>query len=120
DARHHHGLAVETVRHPRRDLGLPVIALVDRLVERLALAFALEAAQPHIYRRVGLAAEAAADDHAFGDLERDDLLLHYLDPFVDLAGPNLVLAQFVKGHLTVSFWRRRFAGHPSPYFSSRC
>jgi len=94
------GLAVEAVRHPRRDLGLPIIGLVDRLVERLALAFAFESAQPHINGRVGLAAEAAADDHALGDLERDDLLFHDLDPFVDLAGPNLVLAQFVKGHLT--------------------
>src|SRR6202011_1716615 len=101
DPRHDYGLAVETVRHPRRDLGLPMISLVNRLIERLALAFALEATQPNIDGWVGLAAEGAADDHALGDLERDDLLFHDLDPFIDLAGPNLVLAQFVKGHLAL-------------------
>src|SRR5215471_17044903 len=99
DPRHDIGLALKNVRHPGPDFGLPVIGLVDRLVERLALRFALEAAQPHIDGRIGLAAEAAADDHALRDLERNDLLFHDLDPFVDLAGPNLVLAQFVKGHL---------------------
>src|SRR6516162_6757403 len=100
DPRHNHRRTVEMVRHARRDLCLPVVALVHRLVERLALGFALEPAQPHIDGRIGLAAEAAADDHAFGDLERDDLLLHDLDPFVDLARPNLVLAKLIESHLT--------------------
>ena len=78
-----------------------MVAVVDRLVELLALGFALKAAQPHICGIVRLAAEAAADDHALGGLEGDDLLFHDLDPFVHLAGQNLVLAQFVKGHLTL-------------------
>src|SRR6202022_1171492 len=74
DARHDHGGTVETTRHARRYFGLPVIGLVNRLVERLALGFALEAAQPYIGGIVGLAPEAAADDHALGDLEWDYLL----------------------------------------------
>src|SRR5262249_12090801 len=109
DARHSDGLAVEKVGHPRRNLGLPMIAFVDRLVERLTLAFTLEAAQPHIDGGIGLAPKAAADDHALRDLERDDLLFHDLDPFLELAGPDLVLAQFIKGHLTLLPWRRGFA-----------
>ena len=65
----------------RRDLFFPVVALVDRLVERLALRLALEPADPDVNGIVGLAAEAAGDHHALGDLERDDLLFHDLEPF---------------------------------------
>src|SRR6516165_12161595 len=106
DPRHDHRRTVEMIRHARRDLGLPMVALVDCLVERLTLGFAFEPAQPDIDRIVRLAAEAAADDHALGDLERDDLLLHDLDPFVHLAGANLVLAQFVEGHIADSLLTR--------------
>src|SRR5437762_9788585 len=89
DARHDHRRAIEVVRNARRDLVFPVVALVDRLVLRLALGFALEAAQPDIDRIVGLAAKAAADDHPLRDLEGNDLLLHDPDPFIDLAGQDL-------------------------------
>src|SRR5436305_5780920 len=68
------------------------------LVERLALRLALKPAQPDIHRLIGFTAEAAGDHHALGDLERDDLLLHDLEPFLHLAGPDLVLAQLVEGH----------------------
>src|SRR4029077_12229443 len=99
DARHDHGGAIEAVRNARRDLVLPVVAFVYRLVLRLALGFALEAAQPDIDGSVGLTPEAAADDHPLRDLEGDDLLLHDLDPLVHLAGQDLVLAEVVKGHV---------------------
>src|SRR5215469_4270600 len=98
DAGDDHLFAVEAIGNARRDLGLPVVGVVDRLVERLALGLVLEAADPDIFAVVGLAAEAAADHHALRDLKGDDLLLHDLDPFVHLAGAHVVLAQFVKGH----------------------
>src|ERR1700726_4356088 len=94
-----HGRAIKVVRNARRDLVLPVVAFVDCLVLRLALGFAFEAAQPDIDGIVGLAAKAAADDHALRDLEGNDLLFHDPDPLIDLAGQDLVLAEFVKGHV---------------------
>src|SRR5271154_4975744 len=98
DAGHDIRAALETGGNPRRDLGLPVVAVVDRLVQRLALGFALEATHPDIGGIIGLAAIAAGDDHAFRYLEGDDLLFHDLNPLIHLARQNLVLAQFVKGH----------------------
>src|SRR5947209_20475813 len=63
-----------------------MVARIDGLIERLALRLALKPAQPHIHRIIGFTAEAAGDHHALGDLERDDLLLHDLEPFLHLAG----------------------------------
>src|SRR5262244_3256758 len=40
-------LAVDQARHLRRDLVLPVIALIDQIVQALALGLALEPADPH-------------------------------------------------------------------------
>src|SRR5437763_7099217 len=99
DTRHDHGGAIEIIRNARPNRVLPVIALVDRLVLRLALGFAFEATQPDVDGIVGLAAEAAADDHPFRGLEGNDLLLHDPDTLVHLAGQDLVLAEFVKGHV---------------------
>src|SRR5271169_6710601 len=99
NARHDHGGAIEAVRNSRRDLVLPVVAFVDRLVLRLALGFAFKAAQPDIDGIVGLAAKAAADDHALRHLEGNDLLLHDPDPLIHFAGQDLVLTQFVKSHV---------------------
>src|SRR5436190_10674120 len=98
DAGDDHLLAVKEVGDARRDLLFPMVALVYGLVERLALRLALKPAQPDIHRLIGFTAEAAGDYHALGDLERDDLLLHDLEPFLHLAGPDLVLAQLVEGH----------------------
>src|SRR5207253_1035530 len=84
------------LRDARRDLLLPMVAFIHRLVEGLALPLAFEAAHPDINRIVGLAAETAGDHHALSDLEGDDLLFHDLEPFGHLAGANLVLAQFVE------------------------
>src|SRR5204863_8405357 len=102
DAGDDHLLAVEEVGDARRDLLSPMVALIDGLVERLALRLALKPAQPHIDRLIGFTAEAAGDHHALGDLERDDLLLHDVEPFLHLAGPDLVLAQLVEGHHRLS------------------
>src|SRR5687768_1995856 len=55
-------LAVDQRRHPGRDLVLPVVALVHGIVETLALALVLEAADPHVHARVVLAHEAAQAD----------------------------------------------------------
>src|SRR3954466_14677519 len=80
-----------------------MVGLIDRLILCLALGLAVEPAQPDVAGFVGLAAEAAADHHALGDLEGDDLLLHHLDPGGLLAGQDLVLAKLVeRGHAGVS------------------
>src|SRR5205085_12065828 len=102
DAGDDHLLAVEEVGDARRDLLFPMVALIDGLVERLALPLALKPTQPDIHRLIGFTAEAAGDHHALGDLERDDLLLHDLEPFLHLAGPDLVLAQLVERHRRLS------------------
>src|SRR5262250_2553024 len=86
-------LAVDQGRDLRRDLVLPVIALIDEVVETLALGLALEAADPDVDALVFLADEAAEDDHAHLHLERDDLLLHALDPPVALPGADVVLPE---------------------------
>src|SRR5215467_10736201 len=96
-------LPVDQGGDARGDLVLPVVALVDGVVEPLALRLALEAADPHVYAGVLLAHEAAEDDHAHLHLEGDDLLLHALDPLLLLAGANVVLTE-LEEHV-VSFHR---------------
>src|SRR2546427_1576648 len=86
-------LSVDQGRHLRRDLVLPVVALVDQVVEALALGLALETANPDVHALVFLADEAAEDDHAHLHLERDDLLLHAPDPLFALSGTDVVLPQ---------------------------
>src|SRR5881397_1308294 len=90
-------LAVDQGWDLRRDLVLPVVALVDQVVEALALGLALEAANPDVHALVFLADEAAEDDHAHLHLERDDLLLHAPDPFLALSRTDVVLPQ-LKDH----------------------
>src|SRR5207237_408099 len=51
-------LAVDQGRDLRRDLGLPVVALVDQVVEPLALGLALESTNPDVDALVFLADEA--------------------------------------------------------------
>src|SRR5229473_2133689 len=92
-ARHLDLLAVDHGADPRGDLVLPVVGLVDRVVEPLALRLALEAADPDVDGLVFLAHEAAQDDHAHLDLERDDLLLHALHPRLLLSGTDVVLPE---------------------------
>src|SRR5712692_6994560 len=86
-------LAVDQSRNPGGDLVLPVVALVDGVVEALALLLVLEPANPDVDALVFLADEAAEDHHAHLDLERDDLLLHAFDPVVTLSLTNVVLPQ---------------------------
>jgi len=93
DARHLDLLTVDHLPDAGGDLVLPVVALVDRVVEPLALRLALEAADPDVDGLVLLADEAAQDDHAHLDLERDDLLLHALDPLLLLSGTDMVLPE---------------------------
>src|SRR6267142_228237 len=77
-------LSVDQGGHLRRDLVLPVVALVDQVVEALALGLALETANPDVHALVFLAAEAAEDAHA---------LLHAPDPLLALSGTDVVLPQ---------------------------
>src|SRR6267378_7389530 len=86
-------LAVDQRRHPRRNLVLPVVALVDQVVKPLALGLTLEPPDPDVHALVFLADEAAEDDHAHLHLERDDLLLHAFDPLRSLTGTDVVLPQ---------------------------
>src|SRR4030095_1190246 len=104
-------LAVDHGRHPRRDLVLPVVALVDEIVEALALRLALEPADPDVHALVLLADEAAEDHHAHLDLERDDLLFHALDPLVALTGTDVVLPE-LEEH-AVLLWARAATGGPA-------
>jgi hypothetical protein len=85
--------AIDHGRDLGRDLLLPVVALVDEIVEALALGLALEAADPDVHAFVFLADEAAEDDHSHLDLERDDLLLHALHPLVALTRMHVVLPE---------------------------
>src|SRR6267142_1109103 len=107
-------LAVDQRRHPRRNLVLPVVALVDEVVEALALRLALEPADPDVDALVFLADEAAEDDHAHLDLERDDLFLHALDPLVTLAGTDVVLPQLENHAGLLGFESRLGRRGPSP------
>src|SRR5215831_10710545 len=86
-------LPIDQARDLRRDLVLPVIALVDQVVQPLALGLALEPTQPDVDAFVLFADEAAEDDHAHLDLERDDLLFHALDPLLALSGADVVLPE---------------------------
>src|SRR5215470_13517422 len=86
-------LAIDQGRHPRRDLVLPVVALINQIVEALALGLALEATDPDVDALVLLADEAAEDDHTHLHLERDDLFLHALDPLLLLTGTDMVLPE---------------------------
>src|SRR5262249_38445944 len=100
-------LAIDQGRHLRRDLVLPVIALVDEVVETLALGFALEPAQPDVDAFIFLADEAAEDDHAHLDLEWDDLFLHAPDPLVALSGTDVVLPE-LEDHEASLGWPRGY------------
>src|SRR5438552_2887950 len=93
DARDLDLLAIDQGRHLGRDLVLPVVALVHDVIEALALRLALESPDPHVDALVFLAHEAAEDDHAHLDLERDDLLLHALDPALALPRPDVILPE---------------------------
>src|SRR5256885_14576365 len=84
-------LAVDQRADLRRDLVLPVVALVDEIVEALALRLALEAPDPDVHALVLLADERAEDDHAHLDLEGNDLLLHALHPRLLLSRTDDVL-----------------------------
>src|SRR5262245_40819227 len=95
-ARHLDQLAIDHGGNPRRDLVLPVVALVHGVVEALALLLVLEAADPHVDALVLLAHEAAENDHAHLHLERDDLLLHALDPVVTLSRVDVILPELVE------------------------
>src|SRR5437867_12829855 len=103
-------LAVDHARDPGRDLVLPVVALVDEVVEALALRLALEPADPDVHALVFLADEAAEDHHAHLHLERDDLLFHALDPLVALTGTDVVLPE-LEDH--AASWARAAWGGPA-------
>src|SRR2546425_5144833 len=107
-------LAVDHARDPGRDLVLPVVALVDEVVEALALRLALEPADPDVHALVFLADEAAEDHHPHLDLERDDLLLHALDPLVTLTRTDVVLAQLEKHSGLLELESRLGRRGPSP------
>src|SRR5207302_228857 len=85
-------LAVDQGRDLRRDLVLPVVALVDQVVEPLALGLALESANPDVDALVFLADEAAEDDHAHLHLQLDDLCSHAVPPLLALAAADVLLA----------------------------
>src|SRR2546428_1937797 len=107
-------LAVDQGRNLRGDLVLPVVALIDEVVETLALLLALEPADPDVDVLVFLAAELAQDHHAHLDLERDDLLLHALDPLVALTGANVVLPELEEHSGLLGFESRLDRRGPTP------
>src|SRR6185437_12271753 len=84
---------VDQVPDPRADLILPAIALIDFLVQLLALRFARKAADPYVEILILLSHEAADDDHALRDLKGDDRLLHVLDPVLPLPWSHTLLSK---------------------------
>ena len=83
-------------RDLRADLVLPRIALVDGLVQALALSLTLEATYPDVEILVLLADKTAGDDHSLGDLEGYDDLLHVLHPVAPLSGFGAILSKLEK------------------------
>jgi hypothetical protein len=81
-------LTVDELAYAGREVGLPVLALVERLVETDALLLAVEAPHPDKLVLVLLAHEAADDHYSFGVQIRDDLLLEELDPSSPLSRPG--------------------------------
>src|SRR2546428_6867769 len=117
--RRHHArdldlLPVDQGWDSRGDLVLPVVALVHEVVEALALLLVLESADPDVEALVFLADEAAEDHHSHLDLERDDLLLHALDPLVTLTRTDVVLAQLEKHSGLLELESRLGRRRPSP------
>src|SRR5437867_4503869 len=117
--RRHHArdldlLPVDQGWDSRGDLVLPVVALVHEVVEALALLLVLESADPDVDALVFLADEAAEDHHSHLDLERDDLLLHALDPLVTLTRTDVVLAQLEKHSGLLELESRLGRRGPSP------
>src|SRR5262245_44586237 len=68
----------EHIRYLGGDVGLPVVTLIDRRVQPFPLFLTLEAADPDVQIVFLLPHKAPEDHHAFGDLERNDLLFHEL------------------------------------------
>src|SRR2546428_982808 len=117
--RRHHArdldlLPVDQGWDSRGDLVLPVVALVHEVVEALALLLVLESADPDVDALFFLANEAAEDHHPHLDLERDDLLLHALDPLVALTRTDVILPE-LEEHDASLVYRRASAGRaPAP------
>src|SRR5213593_1520964 len=107
-------LPVDHGRDLRGDLVLPVVALVDEVVESLALLLVLEPADPDVDAPVFLADEAAEDHHAHLDLERDDLLLHALDPLVALPRTDVILPELEEHCASLVYSRASADGAPAP------
>src|SRR5260370_7405466 len=97
---------------PGRDLVLPVVALVDEVIQALALRLALEAPDPDVHALVLLADERAEDHHPHLDLERDDLLLHALHPRLLLPWTNHVLPHLAEHRLLLT--NLGFSTHAPP------
>src|SRR5262249_57838966 len=85
--------AIDQRRDLRCDLVLPVVALIDGVVEALALLLVLEAADPDVDVLVLFADEAAEDHHSHLHLERNDLLFHALHPRLTLSRSHVVLPE---------------------------
>jgi hypothetical protein len=96
EARYHDFTPVEQFTDAGRNLVFPPVALIDRLIELLAVFLALETANPDVKVVLLFADETPDDHHPFGNLEGKDCLLHILNPVVTLAGLGAILTKFKK------------------------
>src|SRR5215472_1035468 len=115
--RYHHLLPIQHLRDARCDRVLPVVALVDSLVEPLAILLAFKSADPDVEVRVLFCDKAADDDHALRDLEGDEDLFHEPHPGVPLTTQYPVLPELEQHpHLLrlVAIWGQWPGGEPPP------
>src|SRR5262245_64348937 len=89
--RHFNLFAEEHVRHLGGNVVLPMITLVNGLIQSFPLFLTFKATDPDIEIVFFLPHKAPENDHAFRDLERNDLLFHELDPFFTLPRLRTIL-----------------------------
>src|SRR5919109_1337478 len=87
-------VAVDQHGDLRGDDALPMIALINGVIQPFPLFLAVEAADPDVQILLILADEASDNDHAFRHLEGDNLLFHELHPLLALSWSHPILPQF--------------------------
>src|SRR5262245_28625226 len=73
-----------------------MITLIDGLIQPFPLCLTFKATDPDIQIVFFLPHKAPENDHAFRDLERNDLLFHEFHPFFTLPRLRTILPQFKK------------------------
>src|SRR5262245_55399591 len=91
NARHFDLVTQEHVRYLWVQVVLPIVTLIDCFIQPRPLFLTLKATDPDIQIVFFLPHEAPENDHAFRDLERNDLFFHKLHPFFTLPRLRTIL-----------------------------